>query len=244
MSWRSHKYTYHIAKQTMKGEENFMKQIYSVFDETINLNAGSHCFGFMFNLPMNIPPSFSDKNGKICYSVEALLLAESSSENISSAKSYFEMFCGKKFEFITLPTFEVEKTFKKRFKKTEPLHVTLNMPIKSFFSEDYIPINVHIDNKSGIEVKAIVINLLKFTKYKSLNPKVDEKIKTEKILTYTFVRKMFQKKDNLEAFVKLPVIEPICDSGIITVFYELNVSLKMSNFNTFPKIRIPLDIKT
>lgn len=246
LPWRNHKYKFDGAKQNASGTEVFLNSTYNVFDQKIALLSGNHDFKFNFDLPTTISPSFKGKYGEISYSLIAFFSSENSLDDLNSNKIVFDCFYGQNptqsFIFTTLPTFEASKTYNKCFRESQPLRVIVGMPSVSFLSGEDVLVLIHIDNESGYKIVRIIVNLVEVTKFKSLQSQSLVKEQSEIILTEDFFKKAVQENDNLEAMIKLPYLNPIFLSKIISVSYEFQIELKVSHFKSFPKIKIPLDV--
>jgi hypothetical protein len=165
---------------------------------------------------------------------------------LTSERIYFDCFYGQnptqKFVFTTLPSFEASKVYNKCFYKSQPLKITVGMPLVSFLSGEDVTVQIHIDNESGIKIRRVVIDLVEVTRYKSLKSESSKREESEVVLSEDFFKKAIQENDNLEAVIKLPYLNPIFLSKLINVSYEFHVLLKTSNLQSFPKIVIPLNV--
>jgi hypothetical protein len=132
--------------------------------------------------------------------------------------------------------------YNKCFYKSQPLKITVGMPLVSFLSGEDVTVQIHIDNESGIKIRRVVIDLVEVTRYKSLKSESSKREESEVVLSEDFFKKAIQENDNLEAVIKLPYLNPIFLSKLINVSYEFHVLLKTSNLQSFPKIVIPLNV--
>lgn len=247
LQWRSHKYKFHIARDTLTGRELLINQTFPVFDNTKTSCEGSKSFEFSCDLPPNIPPSFNEKYGNIRYTIKASLEEENSEATISSDSVSFDVIHSAhpnhSFVFKTVPSLEVKRSFKSCSRNSRSLQIIVGMPNTSFQSGDCVPIAVHVENQSGVEVKEISVSLVKLTTYRSQRTKIAEKTQVEVVLSEFFSRQAIREQDDIEAIVKIPALMPIFSSLIINVAYEFHVCVKMSCSNTFPKIKIPLEVQ-
>lgn len=226
-----------MRHKTLSSRENFLYREMFLFgsdvESLIELTPGIHTFDFSFDLPNNVPGSFTSDIGNILYSIEGMLITET----YYSAKVNLEVVERMIMEEKPLNV-EESKSFRNVIFKSQPLVVAASLPKNNYGSGEVVEVNINISNRSDVEIKSVVLSLVEQANFKSQEPYV-----REKTVSSVLEKKLCDKgiEDKMQISFTLPELQCVRNNKIINVSYELHVNFNMEGFHSFPVLKFSLN---
>jgi hypothetical protein len=211
------------------------------------LEVGVQNFPFEFQLPPNLPSSFDHFNGKIRYSLTALI-------DIPWA---FDKYCTLNITVLSIVNLNLTPHLKQPVNvqdvktmcclccKSDPIIVTLSLSKTAFVSGEKLTFNTIIDNKSSYIIKQIIFSIEQNICLKAKNK--------HRTFSRTVTQTVFEKnvgKNTCEEWSNLVPIHPVCPSSssslskIINVIYSAKLMVVPAGAHLSFVLQIPVVIGT
>ncbi|XP_051165267.1 arrestin domain-containing protein 17-like [Leptopilina boulardi] len=208
---------YFSIKQYLTGGES----------DEVELARGIHSFPFEFILPSRLPSSFESKLGYIRYTLKAIIDLPWKFD--IETKSPFTVIS--KYDLNTdsnasRPIVESRTHNFGCFSTTPPLTATLSMPVGGYVPGQIIPINISINNQSGVTIYHVRLKLIKKVVFKVTKPR-SQKRKKKTTIKEIHEGKIENNNVSFDEFIEVPSLPSsnLNQCGIIDVQYAVELKL-------------------
>ncbi|XP_046623606.1 arrestin domain-containing protein 17-like isoform X1 [Neodiprion virginianus] len=202
---------------------------------------GSHVFPFTWMLPTNIPGSFESLYGRVRYTVKAVIDRPWKFDHVL------------KVPFTVVPILDLnreplssepinEENHKTFWGHSEPLYMSVSLPVRGYVPGQNIPIKAKLNNMSGVDVEKLRVVLKKLVTFHALGDS-----RTRKEVITDFEANVDEGQDLVLINLKLPSLPPsgLQHCKIIEVDYKLKVEARVEGwYNKNLKVRMDIIIGT
>ena len=128
----------------------------------IEVPPGEHIYPFSFQLPPVLPSTYEGKWGSVRYIVTATCVVPWATDVVMEAR----VFVMSHFDLNSMPQcanpfiLTKSKTFCCLFCKSDPLTVEVTIPVTGYVPGQSIPISIDCENKSNVDVSAVLFRLV------------------------------------------------------------------------------------
>lgn len=206
---------------------------------------GTHVFKFCCALPSNLPTSFQGEFGMIRYTVCAILDRPwKFNQTCAVAFTVLKPLDLNRDPVLGQPKrVEVLETFCCWPCRSRPLQITVEIPASGYVPGQKIPVTVTLNNASSVTLHGIKCSLQRDEYYFSETPYAKSKTVRKTFATAsTTVTNDVYWRTVLQ--LDIPSIAPTGECSILTMEYELIITVKVGSCRINPKIQIPITIGT
>lgn len=207
--------------------------------------AGLHVYNFSCVLPPYLPSSYEGDHGRIRYTASAVLVRPwRFNQSCKVAFTVLRPFDPAWFPELRNPIkLEQIKTFCCWPCRSKPLVITVGTPMKGYAPGQIVDIVVTLNNHSSVSVSGVVCKLKRTVNYISQTP---SKKTREVTKTIAAVRSETDDNNATRCLQKLeiPCVVPTTSCSILTINYELFVTIEVDCCHVNPKFQIPIIIGT
>ncbi|XP_066583042.1 arrestin domain-containing protein 17-like [Prorops nasuta] len=209
-----------IRRKFYADETYIHKEIYLAGDGKKKSVVTGGCYPFSFKLPENLPGSFEGRYGRVRYSIRALL---------DITKVY--RFSTNIIPFTVSPILDLnldthatlpasEQQSKIYVGQTEPINLSMSLPVRGFVPGQTIPIKIIFKNSSGVLVTKLRIVFKKVVTYRST-----EKSRKHKEIVVEIEQQVEKDTETYDVIFDVPAVPPtgMVHCKIINVMYTLKV---------------------
>lgn len=236
-------------RDTYRGQEKLLQAKVALIAPSsggvIEIPVGTHVYKFSCALPAHLPTSFEGNYGKIRYTVCAIL----------DRPWKFNQTCKVAFTVLKLVDLnrdpmlrqpkrtDVSKTFCCWPCKSRPLLITVEIPASGYVPGQKIPITITLNNASSVAMHGVQSSLDRTECYRSETPCEKTKVisKTFASVSTAINNDVFSR---LQQQLDIPSIAPTGKCSVLTIDYELNVTIQVDSCRINPKVKIPIIIGT
>ncbi|XP_043270147.1 arrestin domain-containing protein 17-like [Venturia canescens] len=201
------------------GETYLHEEIYLHGDGKSETGIKSGSYPFSINLSENLPCSFEGRYGRVRYSIKAFLDVTTNWKTSTDflAFTVAPVFNLNDHQLAPLPMSEtLSKTF---MGQTEPLSMSVFIPVRGYVPGQTIPLEITLKNMSHVDVKKLRIVFKKVVLYTS-----SVKVRKHKEIIVEIEQPVDRKSEKYEANVDVPAIPP---SGTICNLIDVKYTLKV-----------------
>lgn len=215
----------------------------------IEIAPGSYQYNFQTALPAMLPTSFEAKHGSIRYIINVVV--ERPWKSNITYKVGFTVLKHLDLNYenpaLKIPTkMEDQKSFYCGICRTNPLLLMASIPMSGYVSGQTIPVSIHINNQSSIDVDQLLVALVKIVCYNSQLPEKKTKDESEVVTEVKCGKVHKGSTTKFDQRLNIPALPPsnLTYCRILNVSYEVHVTAKMTGFHASPVIKIPLTLGT
>ncbi|XP_033226802.1 arrestin domain-containing protein 17-like [Belonocnema kinseyi] len=221
----------HTAKKSTESfahEEYFSRRFYIAGGHAgeTELPSGEHVRPFEYKLPQNLPSSFESEFGSIRYTAKAIFgFPWGFNQEIEHAFKVVSN-CDLNRDPRAKKPVMVEKC--KAFGcycTLSTITANLSIPLGGYVPGQSIPVNVDLENKSGIKISNVKLTLHKNVIYRVKKPRADEKTKSFIEAEISKGPMEYKGMISYKQVLKVPDLQPstLNTCGIITINYTLKL---------------------
>ncbi|KAK2575077.1 hypothetical protein KPH14_008811 [Odynerus spinipes] len=209
-----------IRRKFSAGENYLHEETYIVGDANAKSTITGGVYPFSLTLPENLPCSFEGRYGRVRYSIRALF-------DITSVYRFSTNI----IPFTVAPTLDLnrdslaplpvsEKQSKVYMGQTEPLKMTMSLPVRGYVPGQTVPIQILIKNYSNVIVKKLRMVCKKVVMYHST-----EKSRKHKEIVVEIEQPVDKNCETYDIVFDVPAVPPtgMIHCKVIDVLYTLKV---------------------
>ncbi|XP_015605087.1 arrestin domain-containing protein 2 [Cephus cinctus] len=208
-------------RRKFRAEENyFHEETYLVGDGSNKTNIASGTYSFQFILPEDIPCSFEGRYGRVRYSIRAMLDV-TTILRLSTNILPFTVASILNLNRDPVAPLPLRETCSKTFMgQTEPLNMSVSLPVRGYVPGQVIPVDVAVKNTSQVGVKKMRTVLKKVVSYHAT-----EKTRKHKEIIVEIIQPIDPGIETYAIPIDVPAISPtgMIHCSIIDVRYTLKV---------------------
>ncbi|XP_048507288.1 arrestin domain-containing protein 17-like [Athalia rosae] len=232
------------GNQIRKANETYLDIKCIIFGDGENefeIPEGNHVFPFSWMLPAKIPCSFESIYGRVRYTIKAVVDRPWKCDHVV------------KVPFTVVPILDLntephasdpieEKNHKTFWGHSEPLHMSVSIPVRGYVPGQNVPIKAKLNNMSGVDVEKLRVVMKKLVTFYAAG---DSRMRKEVI--QDFEVNVVEGQDLVLINLKLPSLPP---SGLqycrlIDIDYKLKVEARVEGwYNKNLKVRTGILIGT
>ncbi|XP_055641431.1 arrestin domain-containing protein 3-like [Toxorhynchites rutilus septentrionalis] len=215
---------------------------------TLELLPGIHTYRFSCVLPPNLITSLEADHGHVRYTVKVVL-----ERSWKFEKSYKVAFTVLRHVNLNEELFEIRFPSKMEKAKTfccgpcrsDPMHITAEIPISGYVPGQTIAVKIDVNNQSRKNMDELSTKLVQIVSFISQTPRCQVKAVSSVIAEARCAGVNGQNKQTYEQHLLIPPMPPTSRScQVLTINYCVEVEGKISGLGINPRIQIPVTLGT
>ncbi|XP_046744517.1 arrestin domain-containing protein 2-like [Diprion similis] len=211
-------------------------------DGPVVIPTGNHVYPFTYKLPEAIPASFDEELGKIEYKVKVTIQRAWYLWNHRESVK-FDVFVPLDLNTDHKAAEPARHEISKKFMGcSEPVDLSVSLPVRGYIPGQTIPITVDIKNGAEVEIKGVYFTLIKlYTYHGPTKPRLDEQVIGHHD---TQLPKNGQQESSIQHFLQIPEVPPSYQrhSKLIDLEYLIRVEVRVDEMHKNFEIDVPIII--